>query len=151
MKLIALALVAAILVACADAADDSVSESTPNDTATTTTVRDDRQVTPTTVGPFDPSVGSVPDEKLDPLVTDAAERGAVGVESVVVVRSQQVVWSSPALDCPEPGVSYAQVLTNGYWVVLQAGDAEYDYRAEIEGDFRLCVGGAPPYDVLVDR
>jgi hypothetical protein len=148
MKPTVLLMTALLLAACGDVADGEGSDTTTADQSTTTS---GRQVTPSTIPPFEPSVGSVPDEKLDPLVADAADRASVSAESVVVLRSQQVVWSSPALDCPEPGVSYTQVLTNGYWVVLQAGDAEYDYRAEIEGDFRLCVGGAPPSDVLVDR
>jgi hypothetical protein len=138
--IVALALLTA--AACADA-DEASSDST------STTA--DRQVNVTTSQPFEPTVGMVPAEKLDPLIADAADRASAAVDSVVVIRAQQVVWSSPALDCPEPGVAYTQVLTNGYWVVLEAGDAEYDYRAEIEGEFRHCVGGAPPSDVLVDR
>jgi hypothetical protein len=142
MRPLILALAVLAAAACADADEAS------SDTTSTTI---DRQVTVTTSAPFEPEVGMVPDEKLDPLVADAAERASVAVESVVVIRAQQVVWSSPALDCPEPGVSYTQVLTNGYWVVLEAGASEYDYRAEIEGEFRPCEGGAPPHDVLVDR
>lgn len=143
MRPLILVLVVLTAAACADANDAS--------TDATSTTADDRQITATTGPAFEPAVGMVPAEKLDPLIADAAERASVGVESVTVVRAQQVVWSSPALDCPEPGVSYTQVLTNGYWVVLEAGGSEYDYRAEIEGEFRLCVGGAPPHDVLVDR
>lgn len=144
-----------LLASCAT--ETAVPTTTPQSDTTVTTAAsppttDSRQVIPgTTTTPFDPSVGAIPDEHLDALKADAATRAAVSVESVEVIRAQQVIWSSTSLDCPEPGQAYTQVLTSGYWVVLEAGGDEYDYRAEIEGEFRLCMSGAPPHDVLVDR
>jgi hypothetical protein len=155
MKSAAVLLTTLLVAACATEANDptpttSRSAADAGDETTSTT---DRRVFPgtTSTGAPESAVGGVPDEKLEFLREDAAQRTAVSVDSVEVIRAQQVVWSSTALDCPEPGMFYTQVLTSGYWVVLLAGGNEYDYRATIQGDFRPCVGGSAPYEVLADR
>jgi hypothetical protein len=38
-------------------------------------------------------------------------------------------WPDTSLGCPEPGRSYAQVITPGYRVVLQHGRERYVYHA----------------------
>jgi hypothetical protein len=64
---------------------------------------------------------------------------------MVVIRDQAVTWSDGSLGCPQPGVFYTQALVPGYWVVLQVGDQEYDYRASERGHFVLCEGGGLPF------
>jgi hypothetical protein len=138
-----------ILGACGSA-DGPVGDDPPR-VPTTPVHPYDRSVSPTTGVPGDASVGGVADDLLEPLVADAAARASVDRASVEVLRAQQVVWNDGSLGCPIPGVGYTQALTPGYWIVLSAGGSEHDYRAALDGDFRPCVGGAPPYEVLVDR
>jgi len=149
MRFGTIAIAAFLIAACATEAGDEQPSTSPD----TTTGEGTTSSGPSTTahGAIPPVVGGVPEEKLEPLASGAAQQGGVPVDDVEVIRVQQVVWSSTALDCPEPGMFYSPALTNGYWVVLRAGGTEFDFRATIDGEFRRCVDGGPPYDVLVDR
>jgi hypothetical protein len=112
---------------------------------------DDRRVFPsTTTEPGDASV-TAPEAMVAALVAEVADLSGLGEDQVTVIRAQRVMWSDASLGCPSGGVSYIQVLTPGYWVVLEAEGIEYDFRSADDGEFRRCDGGAPPYDVIVDR
>jgi len=168
MRRTALVLAATLLLtACADEAVDATADTPPVSEGLTVSESGGDPVDPpsTTAGdatglpvpvppsapPIEASVGGVPDDLLTQLVAEAAGAASVGAAAVEVIRAQQVVWSDTSLGCPQPGQMYAEVLTNGYWVVLQAADDVFDYRATINGDFSRCIGGLPPVDVLVDR
>lgn len=98
-----------------------------------------------TVPPSDePVTGEVPDEILDAIIADAAERASVEPEAVEVREAVAVTWSDGSLDCPEPGMAYTQALVDGYHVILRAGDEELDYRVTAQGGFRVCEGGGRP-------
>jgi hypothetical protein len=105
--------------------------------------------------------GELPDRvppTRDPSVTGEADAGLVAAiredlisrtgaseSDIVTVRSEEVIWNDGSLGCPVPGEMYTQALVSGYWVVLEYGGTEYDYRANDRGLFRLCEGlGAPP-------
>jgi hypothetical protein len=85
-----------------------------------------------------PVTGGVPTELLDEIIADAAERVAVAVADVEVVRAEAVTWPDGSLGCPEPGMAYTQALVPGYWVVVDADGEELDYRVGRNGSFRLC-------------
>jgi hypothetical protein len=98
-----------------------------------------------TVPPSDePVTGEVPDEILDAIIADAAERASVDPRGVEVIQAVAVTWSDGSLDCPEPGMAYTQALVDGYHVILRAGDEELDYRVTGQGGFRVCEGGGRP-------
>ena len=46
-----------------------------------------------------------------------------------MVLVEEVAWSDASLGCPQPGMSYAQVITDGMRIILQAEDALFDYRS----------------------
>lgn len=51
----------------------------------------------------------------------------------------EMTFDDASLGCPEPGRLYAQVLTQGFQVIVEAGEAELDYRVdERTGAFKLC-------------
>ena len=54
-------------------------------------------------------------------------------------------FPSPALGCPQPGLRYPQVITNGYQITLEYNGVTYDYRGRGDSVF-LCTpsGGAAP-------
>lgn len=89
------------------------------------------------------TTGEVPASILDAILADAAGR-AEG--PFVVLRGQSVVWSDGSLGCPEPGMMYTQALVDGYWVVLEGNSQTLDYRASVNGSFKLCPDllGVPP-------
>jgi len=86
----------------------------------------------------DPITGEVPVEMLAAVKADASARTGVAESEFVEIRSQQVTWNDGSLGCPRPGEAYVQIIMDGYWVVLEAGDIRLDYRLTADGRFRLC-------------
>lgn len=94
---------------------------------------------PQRVPPTDsPVTGEVPEELLEAILTDAADRSGHPEDELVVIRSQFVEWSDGSLGCPQPGEVYIQVIIAGYWVVVEAPEQTYDYRVDDQGHFKLC-------------
>jgi hypothetical protein len=147
---IALVLACSIAVgACGGDGAGTPQTTAPGEATTTMPERDDRPPTslpdavpPDAVSP--PTVtGEVPAALLEPVVAEAAELAGVAPEDVVVVTGQEMVWSDGSLGCPEPGQVYTQAEVPGYWVVVEAGGAAYDYRLTAGGFFRLCTSPSP--------
>ena len=92
-----------------------------------------------------PVTGEVPEALLAEIMADLVARTGVDLAAITVVRGEVVTWGDGSLGCPQPGMNYTQALVDGYWVVLEAGGTEYDYRASNRGYFILCEqGGSPP-------
>lgn len=91
--------------------------------------------------------GEVPEQYLEQVIADAARRTGVPAERIEVIRAEAVQWRDSSLGCPEPGMTYLQVIVDGYWVVLAAGGEELDYRMDDRGNYRLCDRPTtrPPY------
>lgn len=104
---------------------------------------------PSTTGPT--GVVSAPEAVVESARIDAAEVTGAAPDDVNVVSARAVVWPDTGLGCAAPGTSVAQVLTNGYWVVLQVGDRVLDYRSGPDELVRVCTDGVPPVDVIVDQ
>jgi hypothetical protein len=81
---------------------------------------------------------SVPPDLIDAMKADLANRLGVDPSTIRLVSGRSVTWSDSSLGCPEPEQMYLQVLTDGYQVILEAGGAQYDYRADTRGNFKLC-------------
>ncbi len=88
--------------------------------------------------------GEVPSQLLEPVLMDLAKRNGVALDSISVVRAQEMVWNDGSLGCPQPGVFYTQAIVNGFWVVLKENGQEYDYRGADTGYFFLCERGSQP-------
>ena len=88
--------------------------------------------------------GEVPSELMAAIMADAGSRASTKI-AITVIRAQAVTWSDGSLGCPEKDMSYTQALVDGYWVVLDAGEQQLDYRAGTGGGFKYCaIGGLPP-------
>ena len=70
----------------------------------------------------------------------------VDQETITVLSSAEVTWSSGALGCPEPGMMYTTVLSPGYRVVIDQGGQQYEYHAGRDGNFFLCKNPEAPID-----
>lgn len=77
----------------------------------------------------DPSVSAV----VDAAVADLAARLDVAADSVEVLAAQPVTWPDSALGCPQEGMAYAQVLTDGAAVELSVDGTRYRYHAGDDG------------------
>ena len=135
---------------------EAAATETPADTATPPS-RELPTVKAPELVPIDPGelvapvTGEAPAGLLEDIRADLAERSGAARDDMVVIRDQAVTWSDGSLGCPQPGVFYTQALVPGYWVVLQVGDQEYDYRASESGHFVLCEGGGLPFSQPQDQ
>ena len=59
-------------------------------------------------------------------------------EAIRLVSVEPVQWSDASLGCPQPGIMYAEVITPGYLVVLEARGEEYRYHTDLERLVVLC-------------
>jgi hypothetical protein len=79
---------------------------------------------------------TMPPDVLDRSACDAARRAGVPVDTVRVVNATTETWSDASLDCPLPGHGYGAVNTDGFQVVVQAGERTFDYRTAKRTDGR---------------
>jgi hypothetical protein len=73
---------------------------------------------------------------------DLAKRLGLAPEAIKLVSAEEVQWSDASLGCPQPGMMYAQVITPGYRVVLEAGGHVYEYHADMGRFAVLCEKGS---------
>lgn len=77
-------------------------------------------------------------ESTDKAVRDLAARENVDAGAVRVQLAEYVTWSDASLGCPRPGQFYAQVITEGYRIVLMTESGEYAYHGATGHDPVLC-------------
>ena len=61
---------------------------------------------------------------------DLANRLGVPVSEIRPGPAQRMTWEDASLGCPEPGVQYAQVETDGWVLTLRHGERDYTYHAD---------------------
>jgi hypothetical protein len=92
--------------------------------------------------PVAAAVAGIPEDVLNSVLGDAAQRLGVPIDTLVVTHAEAVTWSDGSLGCPEAGMVYTQALVDGYWIVVEAGGEAVDYRAQGNGMFRICDNAA---------
>jgi hypothetical protein len=70
----------------------------------------------------------VPAVVMNKIMADLEQRIGSKPDNVTIIKSEAVTWNDGSLGCPKRGVFYIQVLVEGYWVILQVGQTQYDYR-----------------------
>ena len=80
-----------------------------------------QETTPVATRALRPTVGEL-------AVADLAKQLGIATESITVRSVEAVEWSDASLGCPEPGMMYAQVITPGYRIVLEANGQSYEYH-----------------------
>ena len=93
----------------------------------------------TAVPPDDPYMLQL----IDKAKSDLAQRMGIEKDEIVLHQYMLVTWSDASLGCPKPGMEYAQVLVDGYQIMLQVGLGIYNYHGggyPDSGPF-LCEGG----------
>lgn len=71
---------------------------------------------------------------VEKAIADLASRRSLDRKQIEVVRVQATEFDDTSLGVPEPGQMYAQVITPGYIILLQAEGKVYEYHA---GDDRV--------------
>ncbi len=92
--------------------------------------------------------------ELDGIVAialnDLAERLDIETSDILVVSVEEVVWSNAGVGCPDPDMNYAQVVTDGLRIVLDAQGVDYAYHSGGSVDPFLCADKqtADPSDAI---
>jgi hypothetical protein len=79
---------------------------------------------------------------------DLAQRLSIAVDQINGIEAKAVTWSNSSLGCPQPGMMYAEVLTPGYLILLNANGQDYEYHAGKGSDIFLCEDPLPPVEGL---
>lgn len=125
-------LIGVLLAACGTAGDGQAPEST-----TTSTIPEN-----TTTGEGITKM-SLPDQfpqgLFDAILADASSRTGVLESAIELLSVESETFSDTSLGCPEPGKMYAQVMTPGFVVLLEADGAQLDYRVDERSElFVVC-------------
>ena len=95
------------------------------------------------------------DSTLSRLIERATEDlvQTAGADSgeITLVSTEEVEWGDTSLGCPHPDEMYAQMITPGYFIVLQSGGTTYDYHtgADPEGPLVQCTEDGTPAGAAV--
>jgi len=74
-------------------------------------------------------------------VDDLTQHLSLAHEAIRLVSVEAMEWSDASLGCPQPGMMYAQVITPGYLVVLEAEGEQYTYHTDMDRFVVLCEEG----------
>jgi hypothetical protein len=74
---------------------------------------------------------------------DLAQTFSLAPTAIEVVSVEAVDWADASLGCPQPGMGYAQVITPGLRITLQAEGWTYTYHADLAGQVVLCSQAGP--------
>jgi hypothetical protein len=80
-------------------------------------------------------------------LADLTDRLDVDPGQVRAVEAQQVTWRDSSLGCPQPGMIYQQVLTEGVRIVLELDGRRYEYHSGGGHGPYLCERPKPPFAV----
>ncbi|MBI2611793.1 hypothetical protein HYW54_03555 [Candidatus Gottesmanbacteria bacterium] len=90
--------------------------------------------TPTPIdGIINPDKNDITKEQvLNLAIEDLTETENIKKEDIKVKSIEEREWSDSSLGCPKPGYFYAQVITPGYQIVLEARQNQYTYHTSLE-------------------
>ncbi len=89
---------------------------------------------------------AVPRELAEKARADLAGYLNIDMDRIRVVESRAVDWPDASLGCPQPGMTYAQGITPGYYLVLEAGGQRYPYHTDKDDQVTLCLGNVLDLD-----
>lgn len=114
-----------------------ITNEAPNTTAQNTTVP-----TQAASDSMNPSYGELTEDqiKIADIAIGKLLNSSEGITPpmITVTSFEAQEFSDAALGCPQPDMMYAQVITPGYKVVLEAQGKEYDYRLTDAENIILC-------------
>ena len=83
---------------------------------------------------------------------DLVQTASVSSDGVALVSAEEVEWGDTSFGCPHPDEMYAQMITPGYFIVLESDGNTYDYHtgADPEGPFVQCTEDGTPAGMAVE-
>ncbi len=92
-----------------------------------------------------PALAQPAPDPINSALADLSNRlgRTVTLTQVTEWNFQQSVYPSPALGCPQPGISYTDVLTGGFQFIITYDGTVYDYRVSDDKSIVVLCGTAP--------
>jgi hypothetical protein len=140
--IVQLALVGLILASCAappDAPFRPSQTALPRETVAETPVSDPPSLVET-------PLTSDAEHLVDLARHHAADLLGVDVSAVALISINGRDWPDAALGCPQPGLAYAQVITPGFQIQLEADEHRLVYHADTRDQVVLCQA-KPPHEI----
>ncbi len=81
-----------------------------------------------------PALSAAEQAMAEASIAFVAAAQAISPDALAVVSIEAVEWPSAALGCPQPDMVYAAVITPGYRIVLEMGDARYVVHTDSRRD-----------------
>jgi hypothetical protein len=92
---------------------------------------------------MDPAKQAVPpipgsEAALAAAIADLAKQTSLPADQITLVSIEVTDWSDTSLGCPQEGMMYAQVITPGYLIVLEAQGQQYEYHTDQAANVVWC-------------
>jgi hypothetical protein len=71
-------------------------------------------------------------------IADLAAKRKVAPDKIQIISVEDVDWPDTSLGCPQPGVFYAQIIVQGYRIVLAVDGKQVEYHADRKGRVVTC-------------
>jgi hypothetical protein len=81
-------------------------------------------------------------QETNAAIEDLSKRTGIPKSNIKVVSVEAVQWPDTSVGCPQPDKMYAQVVTPGYLIILEAGGQTYEYHSAGAG-VGLCQPSKP--------
>ena len=104
--------------------------------------KDNPTMTPTHSTPVFPQLQNL----IDKAKGDLAQRLSISENQIILVKAIDVIWPDSSLGCPQPGIGYAQVLTEGFLIYLETDNEFYRYHTDYDEQIILCE--SPEYPLI---
>jgi hypothetical protein len=85
---------------------------------------------PVRLSPAPRAASPSPQPLVSLAVADAASRTGVSPGDVRVVMVEPREWPDRSLGCPRPGMGYAQAITPGFLIVVEASGRRLEYHSD---------------------
>ena len=76
-----------------------------------------------------PGTDPVALQETNAAIDDLSKRMGIPKSDIKVVSVEAVQWPDASVGCPQPDRMYAQVVTPGYLIILEAGGQMYEYHS----------------------
>ena len=78
------------------------------------------------------------DCEIDNAKADLARRLQLPLSEVSIVSRVEKTWTDSSMGCPQPGMSYGQVITSGSQLILAAAGKHYHYHSGGSRGYFFC-------------
>ncbi len=91
--------------------------------------------------PIEQPAPGIPDgtaKLINDVQQDLSSQLNIDISSIETISVEEVMWRDSSLGCPVDGMSYLQVLTSGFRIILEVDGQEYHYHSRDTSNFVLC-------------